>query len=220
MERKDELQARVSQIDDKIKELEAEIESLAIERRECEHEIKKVESAEKTAELLNSIFEITKENTQFHRLHHNTKTTPIIDQFANSDKRFLVFTRAFCLLPAYRRVSLVITKSGSGINYEYSGLVLTDLKKNVESWVSESSYSRLPENSRLFPLYRELGTVCKKVHAKGERVPFERVCLIGGQTYSNQTGFGSEYCGSDLVYAGREYGETTKFSMIGVIVDN
>lgn len=220
MERKDVLEAKILQIDDKIKELEAEIDSLAEERSEYEEEIIEVERAEKTAELLNSIFEITTENAQFQRLHHDTKTTPIIDQFANSDKRFLVFTRAFCLLPAYQRVSLVITKSGSGINYEYSGLVLTDLKKNVESWVSESSYSRLPENSRLFPLYRELGTVCKKAHAKGDIVPFERVCRIGGQTYGDQTGFGSEYCGSDLVYAGREYGETTKFSMIGVIVDN
>ncbi len=220
MEIKDELQAKISQIDEQIEELEKELESLADERYEYEQELMKVERTEKTVALLNSIFEITDENTQSQRLFHNTATTPIIDKFANSDKRFLVFTRAFCLSPVWKHVSLVIAKSSLGINYDNNGLVLTDLKKAVGDTVSEYSYYFLHDSSRLFPLYRELITVAKKTPAKGEIVPFERVCLIGGQTYDDQTGFGSEYCGSDLVYEGKEYGETTKFVIIGVIVED
>lgn len=220
MKNKDELQAKISQIDDQIQKLKEKLENLADERYEYEQELIKVARAEKTAELLNSIFEITEGNAQFQRLYSDTATTPIIDQFANSDKRFLVFTWAFCLSPGWKHVSLVITKSGLGINYENNGLVLTDLKKAVGETVSEHSYFLLHDSSRLFPLYRELITVNKKAPAKGEIVPFERACLIGGQTFKDQTGFGSEYCGSNLVYKGKEYGETTKFVIIGVIVED
>ena len=220
MERKSELQARISEIDDQIKKLEAEIENLTSEQCKYEQELIKVERAERTTKLLNSIFEITEENTQFQQLNRYTATTPIMDKFAKSDKRFLVFKQAFYLSPAWKKVSLVITKSGLGINYDYNGLVLTDLKKAIGKTVFESSYDFLEDDSRLFPLYRELIAVGKKMPAKGEIVPFERVCLIGGQTYEDQTGFGSEYYGSDLVYEGKEYGETTKFCIIGVIVEN
>lgn len=220
MWRKDELQAKISQINDQIKKLKADIKSLENNRQKYEQEINKVETAEKTEELLNSIFEITKDNTQSERLSPTTRTTPIIDKFAKSDKQFLVFTRAFRLGIIWKQVSLVIVKSGLNINYDSNGLVLTDLKKAVGDIVYESSPNFLNEDSRLFPLYRELITVSKKMPAKGEIVPFEKVCLIGGQTYDDQTGFGSEYYGSDLVYQGKEYGETTKFSIIGVIVED
>lgn len=96
---------------------------------------------------------------------------------------------------------------------------MTDLKKNIRAFISETSRSYLQTGSRLYPLYRELVAASKKDVNKGDIVPFERPCLIGGQTFSDQTGFGSEYYGGDLVYQGKEYGETTKFLMIGVIID-
>lgn len=220
MGRKDELQAKILQIDDQIEQVQAELERLTDERRECEQELIKVEKAENTEKLLNSIFEMTEENTRSECLYRDTATTPIIDQFVNSDKRFLVFQRAFCLSSAWKYVSLVIAKSRSGINYDNNGLVMTDLKKAVGKVVFESTFHYIRETSRLYPLYRELIAVDEKTLTKGEMVPFERACLIGGQTYGDQIGFGSEYWGPGLVLKGKEYGETTKFVIIGVIVEN
>lgn len=53
----------------------------------------------------------------------------------------------------------------------------------------------------------------------GKVVPFEKPCILGGQTNRNRIGYGWEYNGSDLVYEGTLYGETTKFLIIGVIIE-
>lgn len=47
------------------------------------------------------------------------------------------------------------------------------------------------------------------------KVPFE----IGGQTYKDQTGYGSYYEGDDCIYEGTYYGQTTSFYVVGIIVD-
>lgn len=47
------------------------------------------------------------------------------------------------------------------------------------------------------------------------KVPFE----IGGQTYSDQTGYGSYYEGDDCIYKGTYYGQTTSFYIVGIIVN-
>lgn len=52
----------------------------------------------------------------------------------------------------------------------------------------------------------------------GAQLAFEYPCLLGGQTFDNQTGFGSEFYGNELISEGTLYGETTDFIIIGVIV--
>lgn len=47
----------------------------------------------------------------------------------------------------------------------------------------------------------------------------ESSCHLGGQTFMNQTGYGSEYEGDMLVHEGTLYGEVTDFQIIGVIVE-
>lgn len=44
-------------------------------------------------------------------------------------------------------------------------------------------------------------------------------CHLGGQTFMNQTGYGSENEGDMLVHEGTLYGEVTDFQIIGVIVE-
>ena len=225
MESKAELQAKIDKIDARIGELQAEIKSLEQQRFELRQEIEKIDSDERTAQYLSSIFEVTPENTQYADLSPTTRTTPIIDRFAKSDKRFLVFSRVFRLnFKSYTSyngipVSLVVAKSKPGIHFKSNGLVMTDLKKASGSYVSELSGHLANERSRLHPLYQELARVGQKRPAMGEIVPFENVCLIGGQTFDDQTDFGTIYFGPDVVLEGKKYGETTSFAIIGVIVE-
>ena len=53
-----------------------------------------------------------------------------------------------------------------------------------------------------------------------QAIAFDLPIRLRGQTYANQTGFGSEYNGDELVYQGTLYGETTDFYIIGLIVKN
>lgn len=118
MESKAELQEKIRQIEQQISELQAACDRLTAEQEKYEQKIAEIEKEENTTALLNSIFEITDENAQYECLYQDTRTTPIMDQFYHSDKRFLVFTQAFYLGALLSRVSLVIVKSRRDVNYD------------------------------------------------------------------------------------------------------
>ena len=211
-----EFQGKIDAISAKIAALESEKEELEGQQYELEKQLWAIEKEEATATVLNQLFNVTSENSIRKRLFPDTRTTPIMDEFYNSDKQFLIFERMFTLCPAWEHISLVVTKGCFGINYRDSGLTMTDLKKAVGTYIDETTLHYRKTNDRKFPLYQELVIIGKKELHAGDEIPFQTPCVLGGQTFGDQTGFGAQYPGDD----GKEYGETTKFLIIGIIVEN
>lgn len=219
MRNRTEIETAISTINHKISELEVQLEELNEERSDLEQELHQAIIAERTTETLRLIHEVSNENAMRVRLYEDTRTTPIMDEFVSSGKEFLVFENAYTLSKCGKRVSLVIVKSKQKVNCSDNGLTMTDLKKSVGVYVSENSLNYLGETARKYPLFRELVSVDLKAPKTGDTVAFTAPCLLGGQTFKDQTGFGSEYCGDELVYQGKNYGETTKFLIIGLIIE-
>lgn len=222
MTRKQELEKALDELNGKIQTLEKELDTLADQQHDLKRKIADEERTIATTSLLESISQINTENSIRVKLHSDTKTTPIMDNFFSSNKTFLIFEDAFTLYapPKWIDVSLVVIKGCSGVNRRYSGLTMTDLKKAKGSFIEEDSLVRLNPNNRKYPLYQELVAIIKRIQ-DGEvsnTMTFQEPCCLGGQTYSDQTGYGSEYCGEDLIYQGTQYGQTTAFLIIGVLI--
>ena len=216
---KEEIKAMIAEDDNKIEKFKNEIEIIEDHKASLENMLIEINKSEATQRLLNSINEVNENNSIHVQLNADTKTTPIMDCFNFSDKKFLVFDDAFFLKKCLRRVSLVIAKDFHGVNYRYNGLTMTDLKKIVKSFILDDILKYLNKDSREYPLYQELIVVSKKLKEDKTKkiMAFQKPCMIGGQTFSNQSGYGSEYYGEDQIYQGTLYGETTKFMIIGGI---
>lgn len=214
------LQAQEEVLNVRIAELEEKIEELLSEQNSIRQQKHTLEMAEESSKLTKMVSKVNKENSTVVHLDSHTRTTPIIDNFAFSDKDFLVFRHLFRLSPSWKYVSLIVAKNRTGVNYTYSGLTMTDLKKAAGTIVSHNLVEQLPKSDRLYPLYLELAGISEKVAMTSGPIRFDTPCMLGGQTFREQTGFGWEYCGEEVVRYGREYGETTKFMIIGVWVDS
>ncbi len=210
------LREQEEKLSSQITALEKELEILQNEHYSLLRELCKLETAEETKKFTRSITKINHENSIGVYLDRDTRTTPIIDSFVLSEKDFLVLRQMFRLEPSWKYVSLVIAKNKGNINFSYSGLTMTDLKKVAGNCVSRDYVSKMSESSRLYPLYSELLRVGKKVAIMDGPIRFEKPCILGGQTFNDQTGFGRIYCGEELVDKGKEYGSTTDFMIIGV----
>lgn len=214
------LQEQVEALNIQIAELEEKLDELQAEQNALWQQKHKLEKAEEASRFTKMVSKITPENSTVVPLYSYTKTTPIMDAFAFSDKDFLVFHNLFRLAPSWKYVSLIVAKNRTDVNYNYSGLTMTDLKKAAGTHVSKSLVEQIPKSDRLYPLYLELARVGKKVAMMSGPIRFDTPCMLGGQTFREQTGFGREYCGEEVVRYGREYGETTKFMIIGVWVES
>lgn len=214
------LQAQEETLNVQIAELEEKLDELLSEQNSIRRQKRTLEMAEESSKLTKMVSKVNKDNSTVVHLYSSTRTTPIIDNFAFSDKDFLVFRHLFRLSPSWKYVSLIVVKNRTGINYTYSGLTMTDLKKAAGTHVSKNLVEQFPKSDRLYPLYLELARISEKVAMTSGPIRFDTPCMLGGQTFREQTGFGWEYCGEEVVRYGREYGETTKFMIIGVWVDS
>lgn len=214
------LQEQTESMNSQIVELEAKLEELQDKRNYLWREQRELEMEEEASRFTKTVSKLNEDNATVVHLYQHTKTTPIMDAFAFSDKEFLVFRHLFRLAPSWNYVSLIVAKSRSGINYTDSKLTMTDLKKAAGTHVSKNLVAQMPESDRLYPLYLELTKIAKKVSMIHGAIRFDKPCILGGQTYREQTGYGWEYCGEEVVRYGREYGETMKFMIIGVWVDS
>ena len=213
------LEERNEHLASKILDLETQLGVLHSEKESLEIQIAELKKAEEASRLTKTVKNVNEANSMVVDLYESTKTTPIMELFSRSDKEFLVFRHMFRLAPSWKYVSLIVAKNKADVKYHQSGLTMTDLKKVSRMHVSRNLISSFPSDDRLYPLFLELVRVGKKVESQGGLIRFDRPCLLGGQTYNDQTGFGWEYCGEKLVHRGKEYGETTKFLIIGVYAD-
>lgn len=94
----------------------------------------------------------------------------------------------------------------------------------IHQWFSFGIYNFFKEHfmlsfikiSALYESYLLAKFLC---YFRDRGYSLESSCHLGGQTFMNQTGYGSEYEGDMLVHEGTLYGEVTDFQIIGVIVE-
>ena len=195
-----EIDARIAELEAQSKEYERQIKELEKEKSKADEKISDLETQASTCRVLNSINDVTEENSMQVLLYKDTRTTPIPE---------FMYPRAFLL---------VIAKYHYGIQYIDSGMTMTDLKQegcSPESRVKKIAMS--DQKTRMSALYKELYKVITKPINAGDKIPFEYPVRLGGQTYNNQTGYGRTYYGYDEYEEGTLYGETTGFVVIGII---
>ena len=210
----------ISDLQKELADITLTIESLIERRKKVEKELELAQKKQNTDDLMREIFKVTDKNSVLVSLGEKTKTTPIMDHFVHSGKKFLVLKDMFILIPSRRFVSLVLVK-GTALDVEYkpSELTMTNLKENSRRYISKDSLKYVSQTDRFYPLFEELSKLCGLELKKDLKCPINP-CEIRGQTFSNQSGYGSEYCGEFLVREGTRYGETTKFFAIGVVVES
>ena len=204
------------QVQKRLREVRDEIEKLKEEETILENKLDEIVTDENTQSLLNEINDVNDQNSMKVKLYEDTRTTPIMDKFYNSDKRFLVFEGIFSVGKNWTKVSLVVAKGRRDVNLIDSKLTMTDLKKHSGTIVGERFLKGYPETSRFYSLAKEMLKAAPKLE-KELKVPFETPIRLGGQTFANQTGYGSIYEGDYQVTQGTLYGETTGFYIIGII---
>ena len=147
-----ELQNKINDFNGKISALQSIREELLEKQYSLRRQLENIDRTERTQELVNQVFSVRENNAQCVRLSMRTKTTKIMDDFVfHSKKNFLVFERVFQLVPSYRYVSLVVVKMRHDVNYKTSNLTMTDLKKQVGSWITIDAWEKMKKGDRLFP---------------------------------------------------------------------
>ena len=204
----------------RLNEIQHEVTKLQAEAAELRKLIQSLTREEDTQAFLADIHNLEKGNTMATRLSHDTKTTPLMEKFWHSDKTFLLFEQVCSVTTNLARrwcpVSLVVKRGAPGLEIIDSGLTMTDFKKYAGAVFTSNFFSK---SSRLYSLVEELLQASKKISESTKTVAFEHPIRLGGQTFKDQTGFGSEYHGDSLVVPGKLYGETTGFLIIGLVVD-
>lgn len=162
-------------------------------------------------------------------LRSGCKTTKVMDYFYHSEKNFLILREVypFVFSEPYRwvNVSLIISKSVDCPKIEESCPTMTEikrissLKQKIYADDTERVLARVPERMR--PLTSGILDVLsnESITESDETFIFKVPFRIGGQTYDDQTGYGSYYEGDDCIYEGTYYGQTTSFYVVGIIVN-
>ena len=165
----------------------------------------------------------------FGFLRSGCKTTKVMDYFYHSEKNFLILREVypFVFSEPYRwvNVSLIISKSVDCPKIEESCPTMTEikrissLKQKIYADDTERVLARVPERMR--PLTSGILDVLSNepITESDETFIFKVPFRIGGQTYDDQTGYGSYYDGDVCLYEGTYYGQTTSFYVVGIIVN-
>lgn len=137
-----EIDARIAELEAQSDEYERQIKELEEKKSQVDEKISDLETQASTYRVLNSINDVTEENSMQVWLSKDTRTTPVMSKFCDSDKSFLtipefMYPRAFLL---------VVTKYHYGIQYIDSGMTMTDLKQ--EGCSSESRVKRIAMSDR------------------------------------------------------------------------
>lgn len=189
-----------------------------------ENELQKVYHKEIQASVKN-----LPEDGVYDYLRSWRKTTPIMDSFYHSEKKFLILQEIyhFALLNPYTwaDVSLIISKSVDCPIIEKASPTMTEIKRvaSLKRRISIDTVKRVlacvPE--RMEPLTSKILNILSNepTFKDNKTFTFKVPSRIGGQTYDDQTGYGSYYEGDDCIYEGTYYGQTTSFYVVGIIVN-
>lgn len=217
MNTKDVINQKIADLDKLIENLRHQIDDAEKQQIELYQQLNNIQRQEIADSCVSCIYEVNTDNSMYAFLDARTKTTPIMDKFYYSKKKFLVF-RKFGITSNWKSLSLVVMRSPYQVIKTKDILTMTGLKESSPEHIYPVTYLR---RLLLLPnLFKELSRYFRKGRLKmGARIPFTMPCHLGGQTFMNQTGYGSEYEGDMLVHEGTLYGEVTDFQIIGVIVE-
>ncbi len=157
---------------------------------------------------------ISREICKVVSLKNTTETTPLMDEFWNSKKDYLIIKHFF----TYKNkvVSLIVCKRlMKKVKKLNKPFIITELKKYSGKDISSSCPKEIK------PLIAAVKKAINKDEIKGGDVcPFSNPIVFGAQTYANQN---SEDILKDLTWLfdglGHQYGEVTRFYIVGIEVE-
>ena len=123
-----------AEAEQRIQEIRKEVAALQDEEKELKKQVIEMSRSEDTRVYLEDIYHLSEEDAMRVRLSHNMKSTPVMEKFYHSDKRFLVFQKAFYSKTAalgWIDISLVVKIGTSKVDVIDDGLTMTNLKKEI-----------------------------------------------------------------------------------------
>ena len=147
------------------------------------------------------------ERTLEEYIFNTTSSVRLMDEFETlTEEGFKKYTRLVIKNGFLNfRYKFIIERLG---NRKARGdITITDFKKGYNADLIEYANEQIA-------LYLK-----GNVEKNGMEILFEEPYLLRAQNSSNRTGYGREYNGSDLVWQGTLYGETTEYAFVGVIKD-
>lgn len=234
-------------MEEQIIEIEKEIARLEAEKAELQKKKRREECERNWRELQSQVENMTAEQIYSFELEETTSTIPVFDHFVKCNKQFLLlknmFTRGirrqihsllFGMLSGIGSspCDLIVIKNWSRIFFQPTKITASKLKKRAGYCVNWDELNDVKPHSSLLeeltdelrPLWEELKASIKKfeeTEAVDNRIiVFSRPIELRAQTSQNREGYGNQYCGETLVHKGTEYGETTRFLIVGARFHN
>lgn len=183
MNTKDVINQKIADLDKLIENLRHQIDDAEKQQIELYQQLNNIQRQEIADSCVSCIYEVNTDNSMYAFLDARTKTTPIMDKFYYSKKKFLVF-RKFGITSNWKSLSLVVMRSPYQVIKTKDILTMTGLKKLSGAYIS-STYLRRP--SFAAELFKELSRIPEGKIKEGARIPFTMPCHLGGQTFMNQT---------------------------------
>lgn len=221
--------ATVIELSTKLEELQKELESakeIAIAAQD------KVDKLEKlvdntitqinTRELLDSIHKSCESNTVYKHVEYIGTSTKVFGQFLNSDADFFA-------LKQYVRwdrscFDLIITKIRErNINIKddsHHRLTISHIKNNCPYVLMGFLFNTDSTDKEKF-MIEEL-SIIKKIYRSPNKITgaiaFRTPCAFHAQKpeHRQKGNFGNYYEGESLIYSGYNYGDTTRYAIIGI----
>ena len=239
----DDLEREIEKKNEEYRKLNSKLEKIGDTIYKLESKKEEVENQINSHLLQERFFEIDEGNTLFYRINKTTKTVDLLDRYEKSGKLFLVLTRAYAHLYARSRhvveVGCYDTRRHLSLVILPSHFLLEDNKhicisRNCSTYSSPTmteikmSCGRIIRHYTNYPTRMEelINTVKKAFEYDEELKTLERKTYwldcpisIGGQTSENRTGYGNEYRYGELLWEGTNYGETTRFYVVGFIIE-
>ena len=109
MNTKDVINQKIADLDKLIENLRHQIDDAEKQQIELYQQLNNIQRQEIADSCVSCIYEVNADNSMYAFLDARTKTTPIMDKFYYSKKKFLVF-RKFGITSNWKSLSLVVMR--------------------------------------------------------------------------------------------------------------
>lgn len=168
--------------------------------------------------LCQKALKVDKDNTYYVRLEKTTTTTPILTDYCDSDKEFLVLN-ARMYLKGFDSFSYIVIRNNMLIKESNKNIPTMSELKSVSN--KALSLVTIPRMQHMIEYIQQAVEACNDIR-RNQIIPLSKPCTIGGQTESNKLGYGWEWdwlFGVGSCIEGTNYGEMTGFSVIGIQIN-
>lgn len=168
-----------------------------------------------TQDFTNIIYNVTEKNSYSAFLERGTKTTPIMDKLLDEKTNFLLLT-----IDHYSYVH-IDNRGMIGIKY----VVIDQFVQNLICNDFDATITDIKCNDTMLPraMHDDAERILKATYItqihEGVVFPFKVPYSFKAQNSTHQTGFGNYYEWGELVYEGTKYGDTSRYYVIGFIVN-